>query len=293
MGYIYIIENLINNKKYVGQTINPEHRWKRHINDDVKNPSLIIGKAFNKYGIENFTFTVIEECPDDKMDEREIYWIKTLHTYIKDPDCNGYNMTPGGEKLFGENNPFYGKTHSNETKEKLSSYGKKRIGDKNSFYGKVHSEETKKRISQANTGNKWGEESKRKASVRMKNNNPFRGKHHSEQSKKKMSDAAKNRIPYNAIKWIAKNETNEIIFQSVGQVLKWILKNQLIDDPDFTMSKLKNRLKKSENNHTKFVGYYWKKSVETIENIDENLEVSRVGFDIDTKPKCEDTDLSV
>lgn len=224
------------------------------------------------------------------MSNRERFWIKTLHTYIKDPECQGYNMTLGDERLFGEDNPFYGKQHSKETREALSMIAKNRTGDKNPFYGRQHSEETKQKISIANTGNKWSEESKQKASERMKINNPFRGKHHSEASKKKMSEAAKNRIPYNAIQWIAENDTEKLLFLSNGEILKWIIKNNLVNEPDFTMAKLKNRLKKSEQNNIKFIGYYWKKSVETIENMNENSEVSRVGFDMDTKSKCEDVE---
>lgn len=76
---------------------------------------MLIGKAFNKYGIENFEYIIIEECENCNMSEREKYWIKHYDSYN-----SGYNMTIGGEALFGENNPFYGKTHTIETKQKLS-----------------------------------------------------------------------------------------------------------------------------------------------------------------------------
>jgi len=49
-------------------------------------------KAFNKYGIENFSIAKIEECPDEALFEREKYWIKELNTYHF-----GYNATLGGE----------------------------------------------------------------------------------------------------------------------------------------------------------------------------------------------------
>lgn len=73
MGYIYIIENQINHKKYVGQTTDPHKRWRKHKTDDIKNDNLVIGRAFLKYGIENFTFTIIEECNESLMSEREVY----------------------------------------------------------------------------------------------------------------------------------------------------------------------------------------------------------------------------
>jgi hypothetical protein len=45
-----------------------------------------------KYGIENFEIESIEQCPDDLLNEREIYWIEKLDTFH-----NGYNETLGGE----------------------------------------------------------------------------------------------------------------------------------------------------------------------------------------------------
>lgn len=290
IGYIYIIENLINNKKYVGQTKNPEYRWKRHIHDDIHIPSLIIGRAFIKYGIENFDFKIIEECQDDEMSDREKFWIKQLRTYIKDPECHGYNMTPGGEKLYGQDNPFYNKKHTNETKTKLSMNAKNRIGSKNPFYGKHHSERAKQKISTANTGKKKSEEMKQAISERMLPNNPFKGKHHSKETKIKISESVKGRIPYNAKQWIATRDAKVLSFPSIGKVMQWIIENDLVNETNFTMAKLKNRLKKSEQNNTEFIGYYWKKSVETIESMDDNPEVSRVGFEMDAKPKREDVE---
>jgi len=45
-----------------------------------------------KYGIENFKFEIIEECSDEEVDTREIYWIDYYDTFK-----NGYNLTRGGE----------------------------------------------------------------------------------------------------------------------------------------------------------------------------------------------------
>jgi hypothetical protein len=56
-------------------------------------------KAFEKYGIENFEFTILEELEyvQDLLNEREKYWISFYHTYVNDPCGPGYNLTRGGE----------------------------------------------------------------------------------------------------------------------------------------------------------------------------------------------------
>lgn len=94
MGYIYKIENNINHKIYIGQTIKfYEERFKQHKVNYTKEyfSQLALYKAFNKYGIENFTFLPIEEVANELLDEREKYWISFYDSYY-----NGYNSTLGG-----------------------------------------------------------------------------------------------------------------------------------------------------------------------------------------------------
>ena len=68
------------------------------------------------------------------------------------------------ESVSGENNPNYGKTHSLETREKMSRKAKERIGEKNAFYGKTHSLETREKIKSSLTGFKHSEETRMKMS---------------------------------------------------------------------------------------------------------------------------------
>ena len=97
---IYKITNKINGKMYVGQSQDIFERWRTHeTNFRLKRYDYTLYRAFEKYGFENFEFSVIEEITTEQLNERERYWIKTLHTYVKDPECNGYNMTVGGEGL--------------------------------------------------------------------------------------------------------------------------------------------------------------------------------------------------
>lgn len=99
---IYKITNEVNGKIYVGQSINIKERWKQHeykaFNQNEKGYPSAIHAAFRKYGLENFSFEVVEECLPKELDEKEIYWIKELNTLAP----SGYNMTTGGQKFKGK-----------------------------------------------------------------------------------------------------------------------------------------------------------------------------------------------
>lgn len=88
-GYIYLITNKINGKQYVGQTA--RDIWTRFEEHCLNTHNSAIGNAIVKYGYNNFTLQELESVELDKLDEREIYWIKYYDTYKK-----GYNQTQGG-----------------------------------------------------------------------------------------------------------------------------------------------------------------------------------------------------
>lgn len=100
MAYIYKITNNINQMIYVGLTTKkrPTDRFSQHRyiarhpgrQEDTKHSYLY--PAMRKYGLENFSFEIIEECSPEELDERERYWIVKLNS--KAP--NGYNLTDGG-----------------------------------------------------------------------------------------------------------------------------------------------------------------------------------------------------
>lgn len=94
MGQIYKIINNINSKIYVGKTIyTAEKRYKSHLQqlDD----GTAIHNAMKKYGVENFSFVILEDNIENKeeLSKKEIYWIKTLNSLVP----NGYNIAQGGE----------------------------------------------------------------------------------------------------------------------------------------------------------------------------------------------------
>ena len=112
MGIIYCYTNLINGKKYIGQTLNPAQRYKSHksvaFNPNDPEYDSIIHRAFRKYGYENFKYEVLDEAETvEELNGLEIYYIAHYNTQIP----NGYNVEPGGRNA--------SRPKSDETKEKL------------------------------------------------------------------------------------------------------------------------------------------------------------------------------
>jgi len=93
MAYIYKIQNKINNKIYVGKTTSSlRQRFLEHVRKSKVEVERPLYRAFNKYGIENFNITLIEECSIKNLTDKEIFWIDYFNSY-----SNGYNATLGGE----------------------------------------------------------------------------------------------------------------------------------------------------------------------------------------------------
>ena len=95
LGLIYIITNSINDKVYIGQTIQTlKSRWQEHCRKSCsKNETnMHIKRAIYKYGKENFSIRELERCRIEELDEREIYYISLYNSYL-----NGYNSTKGGK----------------------------------------------------------------------------------------------------------------------------------------------------------------------------------------------------
>lgn len=97
MECVYSITNIINNKKYIGQTNNYEKRKKEHLraSEDLSN-HLPLYEEMRFFGIENFKFEILEECNDiNKRWELEDYYIKKFDTIID--NNKGYNTLFGGK----------------------------------------------------------------------------------------------------------------------------------------------------------------------------------------------------
>ena len=96
---IYKITNLINQKSYIGQSINISRRIKDHF-QKAECPSDVsyngaLHSAIRKYGKNNFVWEVLEECSPEELDSKEQYYIQKFNTYSP----NGYNILEGGQKI--------------------------------------------------------------------------------------------------------------------------------------------------------------------------------------------------
>lgn len=209
---IYKIQNILNDKVYIGSSIHIMNRWSRHRSDLEKNRSTSnkLQLSYNKNGKDNFKFSIIEECSIDELLEREQFYIDLFDSYNK-----GYNSVKFAGHTLGysptqetrdkirktmlERNPFKGRKHSEETKEllriintgkKLSEEHKKKISENSSRHnlGKKLSDETKKKLSDAHKGKKRSLESIEKGA------NKNRGSKRTEETKNKMSQSLKGRI---------------------------------------------------------------------------------------------------
>lgn len=187
IGYIYKITNKINGKAYIGKTNNIIRRWKEH--KYGHGGTAILSKAFIKYGIDNFDFSIIyiekyntTEELNKQLAELEIYYIGVYDTFK-----NGYNATIGGDGI--------------------------------SFY--KHSEKTKRKISNSNKGKTISKESLDKIRVAML------GRHHTLEAKEKIRKALLNRnyaiYEKMALKNKGKHRDHEMIMRGAAKRKKPIL----------------------------------------------------------------------
>lgn len=108
--YLYLITDLVNDKKYIGITNNPTKRWQNHRAHTDK--TMAISNAIAKYGAENFKFEILlSNVPIEEIDDLEKEYIKKYHTHIS--EGKGYNISKGGRNFQGVCTPRIGAENGN------------------------------------------------------------------------------------------------------------------------------------------------------------------------------------
>lgn len=202
MQGIYKIINRINNKIYIGQSIDINLRFKQHKNNAII--KKILHPLYNSircYGIDNFEFIILEEVLFiAELDKKEQYWMDFYNSYNSE---FGYNIckeatsTKGYKHTIESRYKMIGKLKSKEFKEKMSisKKGKKmkprsdehRKNLSLSSLGHTVSKKTRDTISLSLMGFKHTNETRNKMAKSKK------GKVASDESRKKMSNAKKGK----------------------------------------------------------------------------------------------------
>lgn len=157
---IYKITNIQNGKVYIGQTVQSFRiRMNEHKKKMRNGANFPLYNAMRKYGIENFTFEVIDNAASqEELNTKEMFWIHQFNS----EHPNGYNLTSGGAGTLNYH-------HTEHDKEKMSAL---KIGvfdgDKNPFYGKHHTPEQIEKWKRDRKGRKLSEEWKQNISKTRK-----------------------------------------------------------------------------------------------------------------------------
>lgn len=191
-GYIYETTNLINGKKYIGQ-----HKGEYDL--EYYGSGILLRRALEKYGKENFSIRIIEKCDSkEQLNDREKYWIQYYNASESD---EFYNIAYGGE---GGSMPpesiekakckIAGQKRSQKTKQIMSirskakwsnsQYRDKQRNNNPRMTGKQHSEEAKKKMSKSHKGKLCGEDN-----PMFGKPGHMKGKHHTEETKQKISQS--------------------------------------------------------------------------------------------------------
>lgn len=167
-GRVYKARSKTTGKEYIGQTIkNLNTRKSNHKSDAFREKAGGYNSAFyraiRKHGWEDFEWVILEgNVKQSNLDEIEKMYIATLKTYT-----NGYNSDKGG-------NGCKGYKHTAEARKKMMGHN---AGECHPFYGKSHTKETKAKMSLAGKGRKCTDEFKKKIASIVRNLGPKKGKY--------------------------------------------------------------------------------------------------------------------
>jgi len=249
---VYCHTNIVNGKRYIGITC--QKLSQRFRNGKGYKSSPHFNNAIKLYGWDNFQHEVLyENLTENEAKQKEIELITKYNTRNHK---FGYNITPGGEGFSGKDNPWYGKHHSEETKQKMSKDRK----------GKPKSESWRKKISESEKGKVVSEETKRKMSKNHADvsgmNNPRYGCKLSQEMIDKLVKSSKTpeaiqKMKENKVWYSGADNPNakSVVCIETGKVYKTV--NEAAIDTNCHISKISNdchgKQKTTNNLHFKFM----------------------------------------
>ena len=167
---VYKITNLVSGKVYIGASKNIEKRWSAH-----RNGHSDLAKEFQTFGLDNFKFEILLECPEDMLCQWER---DMICLYDADDPEKGYNSKNDRPYSLKRTEALKGRKLSEETKRKISESHK---GKPAWNRGISLSDETRRKMSESHKGKPvWN-----------------RGIPHSEETRRKMSEALRGRKVWN------------------------------------------------------------------------------------------------
>ena len=216
--FIYMILNTVNNKIYIGQTIqlNVKNRWKKHFSQLRRgvHGNNHLQLSWNKYGEKSFSFEIIEKVNSiEELDRLEIHYIQYYDSMNK---SNGYNKQSGGH---------LNRSVSEETRKKLSDYNTGRVGGENNpMFGKTHTDEVKKAQSDRMKGNQYFKGKSCSDEQKAKMSKQRKGKKMSEETRRKISEGNKGR------KWNPESTAKRLKTKQMMAAVRKGLATMLPDD---------------------------------------------------------------
>jgi group I intron endonuclease len=184
-GVIYVIENLENGKKYIGQTtrLDLAERFREHCGNSTTSVCPKLRNAIKKYGKDCFIIEPLwtsETCNQHELDTKEMELIEQYNTL----NPNGYNLTKGG----------MGGRHSDETKLLISEKSKQAWKLKGEQFRKERKERGNTEESKQKVSETLKELFRIKPELREKISQGNKGKKRTEDSKERYRQASQQRI---------------------------------------------------------------------------------------------------
>tara|TARA_R110002012_G_scaffold283779_1_gene474308 strand:- start:515 stop:1753 length:1239 start_codon:yes stop_codon:yes gene_type:complete len=228
IGVYKISNNLCpEGKYYIGYSCDIHKRWGTHQSTlkTNKHCNILMQRAYNKYGSECFDYEILQECEtEEEAKNVELSYLEDLT--IRDKLYNlHYNSSGGDLMTYHPDREEIIEKIKNTIKENISKMSKEerqkkwgQPGEKNGMYGRTLTDEAKQKLLIINKGNTYtlglkmsAEQRKRMSEARKGKNtgedNHFFGKHHNEETKQKIKEKNKGRLPPNIREVIINGET--------------------------------------------------------------------------------------